>query len=123
MASLLPRLRRELFASPADGLITVILLSLIGAGGFGFLNWAFHQARWAVIQANSTLFTVGRYPLEQQWRLWLLTSLLAAATGLTWGLLRSHPRADRVGILWPRNDRIAAALLLLAIAQIGRAHV
>jgi len=65
-----------------------------------------------VIQANSTLFAVGRYPIDQQWRLWLLTALLAAATGITWGMLRSHPRPDRGGTLWPRNDRIAVGLLV-----------
>ena len=117
MTSLLRRLRHDLFASPSDGLITVALLTLIGAGAFCFLRWACFQARWAVIQANSTLFAVGRYPIEQQWRLWLLAALLAAATGITWGLLRSHPRRDRDGILWPRNDRIAAfVLVLLALA-------
>ena len=65
-----------------------------------------------MIQANSTLFAVGRYPIDQQWRLWLLTALLAAATGISWGMLRSHPRPDRGGILWPRNDRIAVGLLV-----------
>ena len=35
-----------------------------------------------VVQVNATLFAVGRYPVEQQWRLWFLTALLAAATGL-----------------------------------------
>jgi general L-amino acid transport system permease protein len=65
-----------------------------------------------VLQANSTLFAVGRYPLEQQWRLWLLTTLLVAATGLSWGLLRGLPRLDRVHPLWPRNDRIAVAVVL-----------
>jgi general L-amino acid transport system permease protein len=109
---LLRRLRHDLFASRVDGLITIVLLGLIGAGVFSFVHWALLQARWAVIRANSTLFAVGRYPQDQQWRLWLLTALLAAATGITWGMLRSHPRADRVGILWPRNDRIAIALLL-----------
>jgi len=112
MNPLLRRLRHDLFATPADGLITVVLLAVIGAGASSFLRWAFSQAQWAVIQANSTLFAVGRYPIEQQWRLWLLTALLAAATGITWGMLRSHPRPDRGGILWPRNDRIAAGLLL-----------
>jgi len=112
MNPLLRRLRHDLFATPADGLITVVLLAVIGAGISSFLRWAFSQAQWAVIQANSTLFAVGRYPIEQQWRLWLLTALLAAATGITWGMLRSHPRPDRGGILWPRNDRIAAGLLL-----------
>lgn len=117
MDRLLRRLRQELFATPADGLITVLLLAVLGAGGAGFLHWAFRQAQWAVIRVNSTLFALGRYPLEQQWRLWLLTALLAAATGITWGMLRSHPRPDRIGVLWPRNDRIAAGLLvLLALA-------
>jgi general L-amino acid transport system permease protein len=91
--------------------ITVVLLALIGVGGASFLHWAFGKAQWAVIQANSTLFALGRFPIDQQWRLWLLTALLAAATGVTWGMLRSHPRPDRTGILWPRNDRIAAVLL------------
>ncbi len=112
MAALMRRLRGELFATPADGLITVALLILLGGGGAGFLHWVFRQAQWAVVRVNSTLFAVGRYPHEQQWRLWLLTALLAVATGITWGMLRSHPRPDRIGRLWPRNDRIAVALLL-----------
>ena len=116
MPSLLRRLRRELFSTPVDALISLGLIGLIGGAGFTLLHWALLKARWAVIQANSTLFAVGRYPLEQQWRLWLLTSLLSLAAGLTWGLLRASPRADRQGVLWPRNDRLAAGLLLLLAA-------
>ena len=116
MPTLLRRLRRELFSTPIDALISLGLIGLIGGAGFTLLHWALLKARWAVIQANSTLFAVGRYPLEQQWRLWLLTSLLTTAAGLTWGLLRASPRADRQGVLWPRNDRLAAAVLLLLAA-------
>jgi general L-amino acid transport system permease protein len=112
MNTLLRRLRHDLFATPADGLISVVLLAVIAGGASSFLRWAISQARWAVIQANSTLFAVGRYPIDQQWRLWLLTALLAAATGISWGMLRSHPRPDRGGILWPRNDRIGVGLLV-----------
>ena len=112
MNSLLRRLRHNLFATPADAVISVVLLAVIAAGAFSFFNWALRHARWAVIQVNSTLFAVGRYPIDQQWRLWLLTALLAAATGISWGMLRSHPRPDRGGILWPRNDRIAVGLLV-----------
>ncbi|MCT0202409.1 amino acid ABC transporter permease [Synechococcus sp. CS-603] len=107
----LKAIRRELFASRTDGLISLGLLALIGASLLGLLRWAFLQAQWVVIQANSTLFAVGRYPLDQQWRLWLLVALLAMASGLSWGLLRAIPRADRSGVLWPLNDRIALALL------------
>ncbi|MEA5423898.1 amino acid ABC transporter permease [Synechococcus sp. CCY9202] len=104
-------LRRELFSSPADGALSIGLITLLLLAGAGFLRWAFSQAEWAVIRLNSTLFAVGRYPEAEQWRLWLITTLFSAAAGLSWGLLRAYPRADRRGELWPRNDRIAAALL------------
>jgi general L-amino acid transport system permease protein len=113
MATFLRRLRSELFPTPADALLSLLLLGLIGLAGAGFLRWALFQAQWLVIRANTTLFAVGRYPVEQQWRLWLLLWLLFAATGLSWGLLRCHPRRDRSGALWPRNDRVTLALLLL----------
>jgi general L-amino acid transport system permease protein len=105
-------LRRELFASSADGLLSLSLIALIGYALFGLLRWALFQANWAVIQLNSTLLVIGRYPIEQQWRLWLLAFLLAATAGASWGLLRSCRRADRPGLLWPRNDRIAAAVIV-----------
>lgn len=110
MTPLLRRLRQELFATPADALLSVGLLTLLALALAGVLQWAFRQAQWAVIQANSTLFALGRYPIEQQWRLWLLTTLLVGAAGVSWGLLRAHPRSDREATLWPRNDRLAATL-------------
>jgi general L-amino acid transport system permease protein len=111
-ASPLQRLRRELFSSPLDGLISIGLIGFLLAVVIALVKWALFQAQWAVLQANSTLFAVGRYPLEQQWRLWLLTTLLVGATGLSWGLLRGLPRLDRVDQLWPRNDRIAVGVVL-----------
>ena len=111
MPAIFRRLRHDLFATPGDALLSLGLLTLLSVSLVGVLRWAVGQARWAVIQANTTLFAVGRYPLEQQWRLCLLTTLLVSAAGLSWGLLRAHPRADRQGILWPRNDRLAASLL------------
>jgi general L-amino acid transport system permease protein len=117
MNSLLRRLRAELFATPADAVLSLALISLITVAAGGFLRWALTQAQWAVVKVNSTLFAVGRYPLEQHWRLWLLTALLVAASGATWGLLRAHPRPDRTAVPWPRNDRLAVGLLgLIALA-------
>jgi general L-amino acid transport system permease protein len=112
MNPLVQRLRRELFATPFDALISIGLITALLVAAAALLKWALFQAQWAVIQANSTLFAVGRYPTDQQWRLWLLTALLAAATGLSWGLLRATPRAGRPERLWPRNDRLAVAILL-----------
>ncbi len=111
------KLRQELFATPLDGVVSVLLITGLAAAGYRLLHWALAQAHWAVIQANSTLFAVGRYPIEQQWRLWLLVALLTAATGLSWGLLRGLPPRDRPpSAPWPANDRLAAGLLLLLAA-------
>ena len=106
------RLQREFFANRLDGLITIGLVAALLSLAVAIGRWMLFQAQWAVIQANSALFTLGRYPIEQQWRLWLLTSLLAAAAGLSWGLLRCGRSP------WPRNDQLAAALLL-AITGLG----
>ena len=111
-ASPLRRLQKELFGSRLDGLISIALLAALLAAGLGFFRWALFQAQWAVLSANSTLFAVGRYPVEQQWRLWLLTTLLALATGLSWGLFRAFPGSGAVRALWPRNDRWAATILV-----------
>jgi len=111
------RLRAELFGSRVDGLVSIALIAAMAAIATGLIKWALFQAQWAVIQANSTLFAVGRYPIEQQWRLWWLAALLAAATGLSWGLLRALPRADRSAEPWPFNDRLAV-LLVLALALV-----
>ena len=111
-------LRRQLFATPTDGAISLLLVVLISLALGSLVRWCVLQAQWAVVRVNSTLFAVGRYPVDQQWRLWLLTALLLAACGLSWGLLRAWPRADRrAGArLWPRHDRVAAAVLLLSAA-------
>jgi general L-amino acid transport system permease protein len=115
---LLWQLRRTLFATPTDALLSFLLLLLLGWGGRSLLGWALLRADWAVVQLNSALLLVGRYPADQQWRLWLLAVLLFAQAGLSWGLLRATPRPDRAGRvpLWPRNDRLAAcSLALLAL--------
>ena len=102
---LMRRLQRDLFASRFDGFISIALIALLLAVGGALVQWLLFHAQWAVIQANSTLFAVGRYPLEQQWRLWLLTTSLAVASGASWGLLRGRGA-------WPRHDRLAVVLVV-----------
>ena len=98
-------LRRQLFATPADGIITVGLLALLSWAGWGVLNWAINSAQWLVVRANAAALTIGRYPEAQEWRLWLLLGMLTSLAGLSWGRLRGASG-------WPLNDRIAAGLLL-----------
>ncbi len=73
----LRRLRRQLAPTLADGLLSLGLLALIIWAALQVLGWAIGRADWAVLQLNSMLLLVGRYPPDQQWRLWLLGGLLA----------------------------------------------
>jgi general L-amino acid transport system permease protein len=106
-------LRKNLFNSWFNSLLTVILGLLLVRSLFGFLSWATTTAKWAVIPANLPLFFVGRYPVAQYWRIWVIIGLLAVLSGLSWGILSRN-----MAKLFDRNILmafgIAAAIAVLA---------
>ena len=48
--SLAAGLRRALFASPGDALLSVVLLALLAWVAFSLLGWATTRADWAVVR-------------------------------------------------------------------------
>ena len=111
---LLLRIRRGLFASPLDTLITVVLVVLCGGGVWGFLHWAFLQADWAVVLDNLRLYFNGNFPVSQIWRSWGWLGLLGALCILTLMPSRALPRAvvRLLPLLWVLV--LPIGLLLLA---------
>lgn len=71
-------LRKNLFNTWYDSLLTLVCLGLIVQP----LAWAFHwlttQARWEVVTSNLRLFLVGRYPVDNLWRLWVVLAIVVA---------------------------------------------
>ncbi len=55
-------LRKNLFSSCYNSLLTVVCLVLLFWVVRGIIIWATTQAQWAVIQVNLRLFLVGRFP-------------------------------------------------------------
>jgi general L-amino acid transport system permease protein len=53
----------------------------------------FTQAQWTVLQANLRLFLVGRFPIEQIWRVWLVALIVSAVASFTAGMMQLHRRA------------------------------
>lgn len=93
-------LRRNLFSTWYNCLLTVISLWIIYLGGRGLFLWMFSQAQWTVLQANLRLFFVGRFPLDQIWRVWLIVLLVSAVTSLTAGVIQWNRTVPiSVGIL------------------------
>src|SRR6185437_5521174 len=88
-------LRRNLFATPGDAVLTVLALVLIVYLVPHLLDWGAFRATWAgtdrsaclapdagacwaFVKANVGQFIYGRYPLAERWRIDLVFILLAA---------------------------------------------
>lgn len=84
-------LKKNLFSSWFNAILTVVAVALIVVVVFGLLKWAL-GARWAVIPANLKLLLVGTYPLQYIWRVWtavyIISFLLGLSNGLRGGLMR-----------------------------------
>ncbi len=85
-------LRKNLFSTWYNALLTGVVFWLLLALLRPALGWMLFEARWGVIRDNLTLFMVGQYPRDQLWRLWIAIYLLAGMTGLSWGV---WPKAAR----------------------------
>jgi len=63
-----PWLRRNLFSSPANTVLTVVTGVIVVWAVFNFLTFVFVDASWAQVWRNLKLFGVFRYPFELLWR-------------------------------------------------------
>ncbi len=81
-------LRRNLFNTWYNSLLTVVCLWVIGQTAWGLIHWGFTVAQWRVIAANLPLFWVGRYPPALYGRMWValaIVLLLGTLTAVTAG--------------------------------------
>ncbi|HUF33143.1 MAG TPA: amino acid ABC transporter permease [Acidimicrobiales bacterium] len=115
--------KANLFRTPADGIITVVVGSLLAYFGYRFLRFVLVTAEWEIVRRNLTTFMVGRYDRTQLWRPSAAVSIGAAGAGLLAGLLqgvagphRSRARTVRsvAGRTWP------LALLVVALLALTR---
>jgi general L-amino acid transport system permease protein len=79
--------KKNLFSSWFNSILTILSLLLIYWLGSGLLGWAFTQAQWNVIGANLRLFFVGLYPESLIWRPWTTLGIVVGLGGLSWGIL------------------------------------
>lgn len=79
-------LRKNLFATWIQGLITLVTTWLFYKALAGLLAWGTTSAQWVVVTANLKLFMVGRYPADQLWRIWAIVALISLLSGLSWAI-------------------------------------
>ncbi len=121
--------RRNLFRSRTDGVVTVVSAVVVGYVLYRLLRYVFVTGRWDVVRVNLKLFMVGRYPVDELWRIALVLILIGFYGGLIAGFVHRRqvvagtapPRVallrrilDLVGRLWPL---IFGVVLLLALTS------
>ncbi len=122
-------LRRNLFRTPLDALMTVVFGAVAIYGMYRLLLFVFVNGRWEIVRVNEKLLLFGRYPSDQLSDLAVAGAILAVWGGLVAGLVAG--RQLRAGTAsWvgqSSRDRAldlferfwipgAAILLLLAMA-------
>ncbi|MDX1436782.1 MAG: hypothetical protein R3335_08225, partial [Anaerolineales bacterium] len=90
-------MRKNLFSSWFDGILTIIGVLIIFFVVWTVGDWIINQANWAPVLNFPLLYLIGQYPRDQMWRvaltLWTVSFLFGMSWG-TWGkLLRTFALA------------------------------
>ena len=76
--------RKNLFNSWFNGVLTIISLVLIYLVVSGLLRWIITQANWEPVLKFPFLYLVGQYPRDQLWRVGLLLAIYSLMIGMSW---------------------------------------
>ena len=115
--------RRNLFPSKFSTVLTLVFGLLLAYGLYRLAWFALVSSDWEIVRANLRLFMIGRFPLDEAWRLWGALYVVAAAVGLLSGAVvaRAEMLADAAGRplarpgRWSWVRRYWPALLALAV--------
>ncbi|MHC0065552.1 amino acid ABC transporter permease [Nostoc sp. UIC 10890] len=91
-------LRKNLFSTWYNSLLTVAYLVLLFWAVRGIITWATTQAQWAVIQVNLPLFLVGRFPQTLYWRIWIVLAIASILAAITVGIFFGKQQLTKRGI-------------------------
>ncbi len=95
-------LRKNLFHSLPDTILTIIVAVVLYAILSRFFQWAIGEAQWAVITENFRVLMQGLYPVDQGWRIALSVVIIMVLAGASAGI-------------WGRIVTSMAVLLLVAV--------
>lgn len=99
--------RRNLFRSPADGVVTVLAAIVSAWVIYKSVNFVLVTGRWDVIRVNLRLMMYGRFPEVHVLRLVVTVVALSAWTGLIAGIV--HARQIAAGRTEPERTRLSRA--------------
>jgi general L-amino acid transport system permease protein len=79
-------LRKNLFSTWFNTLLTLASLALIIVAVRGIVNWIVYVADWAPVTHSLKLFAAGLYPIEEMWRIGAILATVSFLAGISWGV-------------------------------------
>lgn len=76
-------MRQNLFNSPVDIVVTIVVTALLLALVIGFFDWAIRSANWFTIINNQRLFMMLSFEPDFEWRIAITVLLSALLTGVS----------------------------------------
>ena len=117
-------IKKNLFSTWFNSLLTVVSLGFIIWVGSGLISWALFQAQWVVLSTNLRLFFVGQYPVELLWRAWLTLAIILSLIGFSWGTLsKSSNLFNRIILTCLSLIAVILALLAISVSLISSAKL
>jgi general L-amino acid transport system permease protein len=86
--------RKNLFPTPVASVLTVVLGLALAYGLYRLAWFALVSSDWEIVRANMRRFMMGRFPLDQAWRLWAALYVAAATAGLFTGAIAANAYAQ-----------------------------
>ncbi|HEX8581292.1 MAG TPA: hypothetical protein VF640_03140, partial [Acidimicrobiales bacterium] len=114
--------RRNLFSSVANGVVTVVMGVVIAWAAYRAVRWVFVTAEWEIVRRNLTSFMIGSFPRDQLWRPWaslfVVAATIGAASGMAAAEVGDRPRArapwwTAARRFWPIGALLVAIALLV----------
>ncbi|MDQ4064510.1 MAG: amino acid ABC transporter permease [Actinomycetota bacterium] len=103
-------IRVNLFSGPFNSILTVLSSAFVIFIVYKALRFVFVTSEWAVLQANMRGYMVGRFPLEETWRVWACLYLGLVLAGLSLGASR---------ITWRVTPRRVVLAAVIGLAGLG----
>ncbi len=94
-------LRQNLFSSPLNALVSVVVGALVLWAAFSLSRWILLGANWQPVWDNLKLLAVYRYPTDLLWRPLTAAAIVLGLLGLSSGLSKRAGRGEIIsGVFW-----------------------
>jgi general L-amino acid transport system permease protein len=101
-------MRRNLFSTWFNGALTLATAAFVVFVAFRLARFVFVTADWTIVKTYLRTYMIGRFPLEEVWRVWVGLYVVLALAAVSRGLLP----AARWSRTRPIATGVAGALLL-----------